>query len=367
MKEIIAANLIRYRKSLGLSQEQLAEQAGVTRQSINNYENAKTLPDSKILSALASVLSITLDDLLRSQGEGLPNFRFRAHVSFDKNAQFASQVLRMLQTYKALEEAVGYPTYTPESTPCHCVSGNKKRIQAIAAQFRHRLGLGDAPIVNLFQSVEEIGLKVIRQSIPIKGFFGLSACSEVSGAFILVNTHNITTERQLFTLAHEIGHLIFHRVEYQDTLVEEGTKEEEKAREQVANYFAGHLLVPQAEFERIYTQTKNIVELKRHFRVSYLVILNRLAEMEIIDFSKEKAKICAIYKKQHDGASLKNSMELPPALAADEYPENERYECLIWQSLKLAKISEMKAAELLNLTVEKLRVRRREREIYAVD
>ncbi|MDH6058201.1 helix-turn-helix transcriptional regulator [Umezakia ovalisporum] len=30
-------------------QEQLAEQASVTRQSINNYENAKTLPDSKIL------------------------------------------------------------------------------------------------------------------------------------------------------------------------------------------------------------------------------------------------------------------------------------------------------------------------------
>lgn len=366
MKEIIAANLIRYRKSLGLSQEQLAEQAGVTRQSINNYENAKTLPDSKILSVLANVLGITLDDLLRSQGEGLPNFRFRAHVSFDKNPQFAAQVLRMLQTYNALEKALGCPIYTPESTPCHQVKGNEKHIQAIAAHFRHRLGLGDAPIANLFQSVEEIGLKVLRQSIPIKGFFGLSACSEVSGAFVLVNTHNITIERQLFTLAHEIGHLIFHRVEYQDSLVEEGTKEEEKAREKVADYFAGHLLVPQAEFERMYDLTQDIVKLKRHFRVSYLVILKRLEDMGIIDFAKEKAKICAIYKKQNNGASLKNSIELPPALAADEYPENERYKYLIWQSLKLGKISEMKAAELLNLTVEKLRLHRREREIYAV-
>lgn len=374
MKEIIAANLLRYRKSLGLSQEQLAEQAGVTRQSINNYENAKTLPDSKILSALAKVLSITLDDLLRSQGVGaaalkelgLPNFRFRAHVSFEKNAQFAAQVLRMLQTYKALEQAVGLPSYTPESTPCHQVEGNEKHIQTIAALFRHRLGLGDAPIANLFESVEEIGLKVLRQPIPIKGFFGLSACSDIEGAFVLVNTHNITIERQLFTLAHEIGHLIFHRVEYQDTLIEEGTKEEEKAREKVADYFASHLLVPQAEFERMYSLTKDIVKLKRHFRVSYLVILNRLAEMKIIDFAKEKAKICAIYKKQHDGTSLQNSMELPPALVAEDYPENERYEFLIWQSLKLGKISEMKAAELLNLTVEKLRVRRQENEVYAV-
>lgn len=91
-----AANLIRYRKSLGLSQEQLAEQAGVTCQSINNYENAKTLPDSNILSALASVLGITLDDLLRSQGEGLPDYRFRGHVCSVKNAQLAAQILRML-------------------------------------------------------------------------------------------------------------------------------------------------------------------------------------------------------------------------------------------------------------------------------
>lgn len=366
MKEMIAANLIRYRKSLSLSQEQLAATTGVTRQSINNYENAKTLPDSKILSALASALGITLDDLLRSQSEGLPNFRFRAYVTFDKNAQFAAQVLRMLQTYNALEQAVGLPSYTPESTPCHQVEANEKHIQTIAALFRHRLGLGDAPIANLFQSVEEIGLKVLRQPIPIKDFFGLSACSDIEGAFVLVNTHNITIERQLFTLAHEIGHLIFHRVEYQNTLIEEGTKEEEKAREQVANYFASHLLVPQAEFERMYTLTKDIVKLKRHFRVSYLVILHRLAEMDIIDFAKEKAKICAIYKKQHDGASLQNSMELPPALAGEDYPENERYEFLIWQSLKLSKISEMKAAELLNLTVEKLRVRRQENEVYAV-
>ncbi len=366
MKQIIAANLIRYRKSLGLSQEQLAEITGVTRQSINNYENAKTLADSKILSALASALGITLDDLLRSQNEGLPNFRFRAHVKFDKNAQFVTQVLRMLQTYNALEQAIGLPTYTPESTPCHQVWGNEKRIQTIAGLFRHRLGLGDAPVANLFQSVEEIGLKVLRQPIPVKGFFGLSACSDIEGAFVLVNTHSVTIERQLFTLAHEIGHLIFHRVEYQNTLMEEGTKEEEKAREQVADYFASHLLVPQAEFERMYELTQDIVKLKRHFRVSYLVILNRLLSMGMIDFMKEKAKICAIYKKQHDGASLQNSMELPPILSLEEYPENERYEYLIWQSLKLGKISEMKAAELLNLTVEKLRVCRQENDIYAI-
>lgn len=365
MKEIIAANLIRYRKSLGLSQEQLAATTGVTRQSINNYENAKTLPDSKILSELASVLGVALDDLLSSPSVGLPNFRFRAHATFAENAQFAAQVLRMLQTYNALEQAVGDPPYTPESTPCYQVEGNEKRIQAIAAQFRHRLGLGEAPIANLFQAVEEIGLKVLRSSIPIQDFFGLSAYSDTEGAFVLVNTYNVTIESQLFTLAQEIGHLIFHRVEYQDTLISEGTKEE-KALLEVADYFASHLLVPQAEFERMYAYVQDVVKLKRHFRVSYQVILNRLASMGIIDYAKEKAKICAIYKKRSGGASVHEVMELPPALEALEFPENERYEFLIWNALKLGKNSEMKAAELLELTVEHLRVRRLENEVYAV-
>ncbi|GJD15428.1 hypothetical protein RIVM261_003840 [Rivularia sp. IAM M-261] len=85
MKEVIAANLIRYRKGLGLSQEQLAEEVDVTRQSINNYENAKTLPDSKTLSALANALGVTLDDLLRPESLYLPSFRFRVHASFGKS------------------------------------------------------------------------------------------------------------------------------------------------------------------------------------------------------------------------------------------------------------------------------------------
>jgi len=43
MKDVIAQNLIRYRKGQCLSQEQLTEQVGLTRQTINNYEKAKTL------------------------------------------------------------------------------------------------------------------------------------------------------------------------------------------------------------------------------------------------------------------------------------------------------------------------------------
>ncbi len=159
--------------------------------------------------------------------------------------------------------------------------------------------------------------------------------------------------------------MIFHRDDYQDTLLEEGTKEEEKMREKVANYFAGHLLVPQSELERLYELNYDIIPLKKHFRVSYLVILKRLEQMQVIDYSQEIKKIKAIYKNQN-GVPLNNSTELPPTLKGEDFPENQRYKQLIWQSLDLGKISELKAAELLHITIEELQVRRQEAEVYAI-
>ncbi|MCT7994416.1 XRE family transcriptional regulator [Laspinema olomoucense] len=364
MKETIAGNLTRYRKAIDLSQEQLANLVSVTRQSINNYENAKTLPDSKTLSALARTLGVTLDDLLRPESRPVTPFRFRAHAGIDKQPQFATQVRRMLEIYQALEAAAGIPAYAPETHSCHQLPGNEALIQATAARFRRTLGLGETPILNLFAAVEELGLKVLRQPIATKGFFGLSACSFAQGAFVLINTHNISIEQQIFTLAQEIGHLIFHRDDYQDNLIKLENQGEE-AREAVANYFAQHLLVPQTEFERFYQISPNLIQLKQHFRVSYQVILKRLSDMGRIDYGREIAKIRKIYK-QRNGLSLSNCIELPPTLKAEEFPENERYQQLIWQALNRGNISELKAAELLNITLEELGVRRREAEVYAI-
>ncbi len=360
MKEIIAGNLIRYRKGLNLSQEELAELVGVTRQSINNYENAKTLPDSKTLSATANALGIKLDDLLRQESTTVPNFRFR-HNSFDKKPQFAAQVLRLLEDYIALEQAVGIPTYAPESTPCYQLEGNEKRIEEIANQFRYRLGWGSSSIPNLFEAVEEIGLKVLRYNIAVPGFFGLSACSLDQGAFVLVNSHNISIEQQLFTTASEIGHLIFHRGEYQDTVTKE-----EKAREAVAKHFASHLLVSQKALDRALDVFTDLIELKTHFGVSYTMMLMRLDQMGKVKYGDAIQKIHSEYKRR-TGESLSKEVEIEPVLPAEDFPVNQRFKRIIWQALSAGHVSELKAAELLNLTVEDLRLARKEARGYAID
>lgn len=369
MKQTLASNLVRYRQGLGLTQEQLASSSGVTRQSIINYENAKTLPDSKILGALAKALGVTVTDLLRSPQTGLATFRFRSHTKFSQKPQFLAEVLRWLEVYTNLEKAVGLQPYLPESAPVHQLEGNQERIKEAAKRFRLCLGVGEAPISNLFEVVEELGMKVLRKHIADSGFFGVSACSDEQGAFILINLSHengvIPIERQLFTLAHEIGHLILHRGEYQENLVEVGTQAEEKEREKVADYFASYLLMPEAEFNRTYKQLRDVRSLKQHFRVSYKTVLYRLSNLGIADYQTEQKKIYALYKKKYE-RSLGAKEELPPALDLEDFPENERFTRLVWQALSLSKITELKAAELLGLTVEKLREVRQEEAAYAV-
>ncbi|BCN32596.1 helix-turn-helix transcriptional regulator [Anaeromicropila herbilytica] len=55
----------KYRTSMNLSQEQLAEKVYVTRQTISNWENNKNYPDIHSLLLLSSLFNISLDQLIK--------------------------------------------------------------------------------------------------------------------------------------------------------------------------------------------------------------------------------------------------------------------------------------------------------------
>ena len=71
---MFANNLIELRKYHALSQEELAEKIGVSRQTISKYETGESLPDIEKCKALADVFGTTVDDLIcyeKSNGMGL--------------------------------------------------------------------------------------------------------------------------------------------------------------------------------------------------------------------------------------------------------------------------------------------------------
>lgn len=60
-----SANLALLRRTRGLSQEQLAEQLGVSRQSVSKWESGVCLPELSTLDTLCTLFGCTLDTLLR--------------------------------------------------------------------------------------------------------------------------------------------------------------------------------------------------------------------------------------------------------------------------------------------------------------
>ncbi|MBQ9457710.1 MAG: helix-turn-helix domain-containing protein [Bacilli bacterium] len=63
----LGERLAKLRKKAGLSQEQLADELGVSRQAVSRWETGEAAPDTENLIALADIYNISLDELVRAQ------------------------------------------------------------------------------------------------------------------------------------------------------------------------------------------------------------------------------------------------------------------------------------------------------------
>ena len=61
----LGSNLYQARKKSGLSQENVAEVLGVSRQTISKWETDETLPDIRQSKRLAMLYHMTLDELIQ--------------------------------------------------------------------------------------------------------------------------------------------------------------------------------------------------------------------------------------------------------------------------------------------------------------
>lgn len=65
----IANRLVELRRKSGLSQVELADKLGISRQSVSKWERAESSPDTDNLICLAKIYGVSLDELLRSDQE----------------------------------------------------------------------------------------------------------------------------------------------------------------------------------------------------------------------------------------------------------------------------------------------------------
>ena len=192
---------------------------------------------------------------------------------------------------------------------------------------------------NMTALLEDRGIKVLLLQLP-KGVSGLTAMvrrSRVGSKVpVIVVNRGITLERRRLTMAHELA----HRLVNADSPVD---------HERASNVFAGAFLVP---FDHLVNEIgkrrhavgyKEIVYLKRMYRVSAAALIVRLGQAGIVDQSSVAYAFQTFARKWR-------SSEPDPLEPEGENGEHEvprRFERLCYWALAEKLISPAKAGELL--------------------
>lgn len=71
MEKTLGNRIAGWRKAKGMSQEDLAEEVGVSSQAVSKWENDVSCPDISLLPKLAQLLGVTVDELLTGRSDGV--------------------------------------------------------------------------------------------------------------------------------------------------------------------------------------------------------------------------------------------------------------------------------------------------------
>jgi Zn-dependent peptidase ImmA (M78 family) len=175
------------------------------------------------------------------------------------------------------------------------MQNNKRReIRIKAEMFREKCKVSRYGIIDLFKECERCGYKLIRYPLGEDADLGFTLKKD-SDTIIFTNTCS-RLSREIFTLAHEIGHVVLHMektisfIDDASTISEKNTDE----KEEEANYFAACLLMPEDEVDKFLDlevdnflqdglSAMDIARMMSEFNVSFNMALNRLENLCKID------------------------------------------------------------------------------------
>lgn len=272
------------RVARGLSQSQLSELIGVSSQAISQYENGYSVPNPAIVLKLVDMLDFPISffsSSSKNEDEKDDIIYFRANKNITKKLQDACKIrIEWIDnTYSILNEYFRLPKVNiPDFGDIDIESLDLISIEEIADELREYWKLGEGPIANLIDILQENGLVITKLKIGNKKIDGFSTWKKET-PYIFIEDEKGSAVRSRFNLAHELGHLILHR-----GLSEEEIEVNKAIIEEQANQFAGAFLLPRESFnsEIISSSIDSFVLLKRKWLVSIAAMIKRAQDTEML-------------------------------------------------------------------------------------
>ncbi|QBZ82373.1 transcriptional regulator [Hydrogenovibrio crunogenus] len=332
--------LNRARSASGLSQAALGKATGVSANMIKKYEHNESMPSSSVMIRLSKTLDVRAEYFFRPVKVELKNVEYRKRSSTPKKVLNRIHADVLDQAERWLQLANLWPNFPikrfnpPASLPDEIFG--IEDMEAFSELVRSEWELGLNPIPDLIDLFESKGILVISTDVEIDAKFdGLQA--EINGQPVIVISSLWSGDRQRFTLAHELGHILVH-----ERLA--NNLDEEK----VCNRFASSFLLPQKAFvehfgeKRYDLEARELYLLKHEFGLSMGACLYRAKDLGVIADSLYKKLTISFAKK--GWRKREPGEQLPPE-------KTFLFEQLVYRGLSDGILSESKAAELMSISL----------------
>lgn len=281
-----------------MTQQQASAALGVSRPLLVAIEKGtrEVRPDE--LVRLAEIYGKPVHELLRSAAPPIGiGAQFRTALGSSPDASELSQLIGRLEEladdYLDLIHRAGVSL--PERYPAvrdirHL--DPEPAAEDLASEERNRLGLGDGPLPDLRETLEnDVGLRIFVIPLP-SAVAGLFVQLDILGGCVAINSRH-PTERRNWTLAHEYAHFLVARHQVEITPVRRPSRAPDVER--FADAFAAAFLMPRGGLARRYHELKRgrggkltpavLVQLAHIYRVSVQAVTLRLQDLGLIPAS----------------------------------------------------------------------------------
>ncbi len=346
---MIGSRLKRARDALGFSLRDLeaAIQGQVTAQAIGKYERGEMMPGSTVLLALARALNVSPEYLLSERQIDLigVDFRKAPHAAAREERAVESAVLDQIERYLEVEALLpGIDDAWDAPKGAAFAIHRVEDAENAAAALRRLWSLGIDPIPSMAELLEDKGVKVIALDLPenVSGSKALVRCPGLDDVPVIVVNQKHNGERQRFTLAHEIAHLVLRFTGLSEI-------EQEKAADRFAGAFlmASEMMIRHLGEHRTSIALGELAELKKLFKVSIASLAVRCSQLGLLS----KAAYGRLWS-QIRNLGWNGPASSEPYAFDSEVPQ--RMERMCMRAVSEGAISEAKAAELLGMSVREL-------------
>lgn len=286
--DLIGTNLKHARHHLRLSQTTVGQEVGLPRQAISAIEAGKREVTVALLVKLSNLYRLEVGEILKAALS--PPTTPLAGVQRRGPAELDEQDWRELQAFSL--DLRRRPPLTPTVRFDDARQANLLRpLAGVAELVRRKTDLDSAPI-NVYKAVACIGIYVRMTTLKrLSGAFLTGGTSWSPG--VLINSDQ-PSDRQRYSVAHELGHYILRHADQQDRILSPlGRRFEPKEVE--ADRFAAELLMPaaliasEARNVQKYNQlAEQVYLLADKFLVSFEAMTYRLATVGLVSASDKR-------------------------------------------------------------------------------